>query len=232
MEYILVLAILLGLIPAAIASKKGRSFMLWWFFGAMLFIVALPVAILIKPLNKEILSGMRKCPKCAEYVQAEAVICKNCKSDLDPLTDDKKKQIIKAAKKGNHVPAWLVIVVFICLGFFIWFIISGGSSTKGSAPLKSASGIFSSDYTVNVSGTSGLGFSGAYMVVNAAGESESKSVDGIVPQSYQLRGSIVSVTFQKQSESGSLQVQILKNGRVVAASDTSAAYGVVSAATR
>jgi hypothetical protein len=45
------LVALLGLIPGAIASKKGRSFALWWFFGAMLFIVALPMAILMKPAD-------------------------------------------------------------------------------------------------------------------------------------------------------------------------------------
>ncbi len=46
---VLVAAILLGLIPAAIASKKGRNFFDWWFFGASLFPIALPVALLIKP---------------------------------------------------------------------------------------------------------------------------------------------------------------------------------------
>jgi cytochrome c-type biogenesis protein len=46
---VLAVAILLGLIPAAIASKKGRNFFDWWFFGASLFPIALPVALLIKP---------------------------------------------------------------------------------------------------------------------------------------------------------------------------------------
>ncbi len=45
---IVVAAILLGLIPAAIASKKGRNFFDWWFFGASLFPIALPAALLIK----------------------------------------------------------------------------------------------------------------------------------------------------------------------------------------
>jgi len=232
MEY-LVLAIFLGIIPAAIASKKGRSFMLWWFYGAMLFIVALPMAIFMKPLSNasQPVNGMRKCPKCAEYVQAEATICKHCKSELVPLTDSEKKQMIKQAKKANHVPGWLVLVTFGCVGVFIWFMASGGNSPTGSSHSKSVSSIFSSDYTVKVSGTPGLGFSGSYMVVTASGKSESKSVDGKVPQTYQLSGSIVSVSFQKKSESGVLEVQILKDGRVVSASDTSAAYGVVSAAT-
>jgi hypothetical protein len=45
----LVAPALLGLIPAVIASKKGRSFALWWLYGAALFIAALPIAIMMKP---------------------------------------------------------------------------------------------------------------------------------------------------------------------------------------
>jgi len=43
----------LGLIPAFIARSKGRSFATWWFFGATLFPVALPMAWLLKPLDSE-----------------------------------------------------------------------------------------------------------------------------------------------------------------------------------
>jgi cytochrome c-type biogenesis protein len=50
---ILVAAISLGLIPAAIAAKKGRNFFDWWFFGASLFPIALPAALLIKPVHSE-----------------------------------------------------------------------------------------------------------------------------------------------------------------------------------
>lgn len=51
---ILIFGVLLGLIPAKIASKKGHNFLLWWIFGVTLFIVALPLAILLKPNTKEI----------------------------------------------------------------------------------------------------------------------------------------------------------------------------------
>jgi hypothetical protein len=46
---ILFVAILIGLLPAYLAQKKGRSFGLWWIYGALLFIVALPHALLMKP---------------------------------------------------------------------------------------------------------------------------------------------------------------------------------------
>lgn len=41
--------VLLGLIPAFIAYRKGRSFGTWWIFGATLFPVALPMALLLTP---------------------------------------------------------------------------------------------------------------------------------------------------------------------------------------
>ncbi len=36
-----IIAVLLGLIPANIAKNKGHSFGLWWFYGCMLFIIAI-----------------------------------------------------------------------------------------------------------------------------------------------------------------------------------------------
>ncbi len=44
----LIIAAVLALIPANIAKKKGRSFGLWWFYGWMLFIVALIHSLIMK----------------------------------------------------------------------------------------------------------------------------------------------------------------------------------------
>lgn len=94
---IFVFAVLLGLIPAAIASHKGRSFALWWFYGALLFIVALPMALLMKP-----------------------------KGAVAPAeTPDGTK--VKA-RPDNYVPGWLVLVVFVVLGGFIWFMTRNGNT--------------------------------------------------------------------------------------------------------
>lgn len=46
---IVIALVLLGLIPAFIARNKGRSFLEWWLFGAGLFPIALPMAVLMKP---------------------------------------------------------------------------------------------------------------------------------------------------------------------------------------
>lgn len=81
------MAVLIGLIPATIAKNKGRGFLGWWIYGAALFIIALPHALLIKSdqkaLDKEKLSeGMKKCPHCAEIIRAEAKVCRFCSREV------------------------------------------------------------------------------------------------------------------------------------------------------
>ena len=99
---VLIFAVLLGLIPAAIASHKGRSFGVWWAYGTLLFIVALPMALLMKP-------------KVAA-AQAEA-------------PDDIKTK----TRPDNFVPWWLVLVVFVLLGGFIWFMATNSSSESATS---------------------------------------------------------------------------------------------------
>ena len=88
MGFLLLIAVL-GCIPGAIASSKGRSFFGWWLYGALLFIVALIHSLCIskdhKVLEKEMISeGLVKCPYCAEMVKPEAIKCRHCGSDIEP----------------------------------------------------------------------------------------------------------------------------------------------------
>ncbi|EIW3889764.1 hypothetical protein ML100_004066 [Klebsiella pneumoniae] len=88
MELLIICAII-GCIPAAIASSKGRSFFAWWVYGALLFIVALIHSLIIKKTvadveRKQINEGLVKCPFCAEMIKPEAIKCRHCGSEVEP----------------------------------------------------------------------------------------------------------------------------------------------------
>jgi uncharacterized protein YuzE len=111
---------------------------------------------------------------------------------------------------------------------FILVLLLSGSVLLGCSSVPAMT---DKDFSIKVTGDSGAKFSGAYDITTTEGKSENKSVDGTVPVEYNVKGNIVSVSFQKKAETGNLKVEILQDGKVVAQSETSAAYGVVSVAT-
>lgn len=83
---IIIIAVLLGLIPGAIAYSKGRSFVKWWLLGALLWIVVFPITLFMAKDQaaldaRQIKNGAaKKCPQCAELIRPDAAVCKFCGS--------------------------------------------------------------------------------------------------------------------------------------------------------
>jgi hypothetical protein len=80
---IILFAILLGLIPAAIAKRKGYGFMRFWIYGALLFLFALPHALMLendRQMQEEnaFNEGAKQCCHCAEIIRPGALICQSC----------------------------------------------------------------------------------------------------------------------------------------------------------
>ncbi|MDP2689265.1 MAG: zinc ribbon domain-containing protein [Deltaproteobacteria bacterium] len=71
--WIIALAILAGIIPAALARGLGRSFLAWWVYGTFLFPVALAHV-----LYSRFSVGMKVCPYCHTRVKYTAAHCTRC----------------------------------------------------------------------------------------------------------------------------------------------------------
>jgi type VI protein secretion system component VasK len=87
---LIIICLVIGLLPAAIAQSKGKNFIVWWLYGALLFIVALPHALIMRPdraaLEERDIENQvgRKCPHCAEVIKREAKVCRFCGRDVEP----------------------------------------------------------------------------------------------------------------------------------------------------
>jgi hypothetical protein len=67
---------------ATIAERKGRSWPTFFVLSLVLPIISWIIVAVISTDTSTLRSGTKKCPKCAEVVKEEAVLCKHCGSAL------------------------------------------------------------------------------------------------------------------------------------------------------
>jgi hypothetical protein len=84
---------LLGLIPSAIAARKGHNAFLRWLYGSLLFVIALPHSLLVTPpvkvdadaeplLHQSLNPKHKSCPRCDATVTNAMVLCQSCSYPL------------------------------------------------------------------------------------------------------------------------------------------------------
>lgn len=87
---LLVVWIVCWLAAATIASEKGQSGCLWSFLGFLLGPLALLLAATLPkppPPPPVVRPGdLRKCPQCAEMIKSEAIKCRFCGSEIEPVS--------------------------------------------------------------------------------------------------------------------------------------------------
>lgn len=123
-------------------------------------------------------------------------------------------------KKTNPFAVGFLIIL---IGWAAWRLVGTG--------FLGGDAIGDPTFTVQIRGDDGLEFHGSYMITGG-GSAQSQSVQGVVPQDYTISGRIVSASFQKKAKEGNLRLSILKNGEIIKTAETSADYGVVTAASR
>lgn len=97
---VLALSSILSLIPATIASKKGRNFFVWALYGWLVFIVSIIHVNMLKPIEGA--SNMKKCPFCAEMIKQEAKVCRYCNKDLPEDIEPKTIEEYKGIRIGDN----------------------------------------------------------------------------------------------------------------------------------
>jgi hypothetical protein len=112
----LFLAILFGVY----ASKKRRSGVGWFFLSLLVSpIITLIFLFILGPSH----SSLKKCPRCAEEVKIEAMVCRFCNYEFP-----QSNQFPKSDKKAGNVastPISRVIAILIALsafGFMVFII--------------------------------------------------------------------------------------------------------------
>ena|SRR5581483_1222463 len=104
MGIIIVLA-LFGLIVGLLAKNRGRSFGIWFIYGALLFLIAFIHVLCLKDDSKI-------CSSCKSRVDTDAKVCKFCrhkftKEEFAVIEKKKKKE-----EKHNETMFGVMVAIF------------------------------------------------------------------------------------------------------------------------
>ena len=72
--------IICPIIAGIVAGKKNRSGVGWVLLTLLLSPLLLLVLLVLDPIHSR--ESEKKCPFCAEWVKAEATVCKNCGKEM------------------------------------------------------------------------------------------------------------------------------------------------------
>lgn len=112
-------------------------------------------------------------------------------------------------------------IILLVVGAIGWMGAIGASDAVATATADA-------DYVIRVGGDPGRQFSGSYYVYSSE-RNGGASLEGVTPAEYRMRGTALSVRFQKDDPGRSrLTIEIVKAGKSVGSTATTASYGVVS----
>lgn len=213
----IIVAVPLGLIPAVIAHNKGHNFLVWWFFGWALFIIALPCALMLErnPLL------FRRCPHCGSWLErgstdegAPYTKCRYCGSDL-ASPDDLDLKTIRAKGSMQWKPGEVVAIVIgvvIVLFLISPFVFSCNSGNGASIPYVGPPVVSLSEYNRI---QNGMSYRDVVAIIGTEGtEISSNHIDGVPG----VIEDIDTVMYEWRNPSGAGMNAIFQNNRLVSKS--------------